>query len=55
MADPPIDPGTRDDTGVGPDHEVFGIIALVLVLLFVVMHRHRRHVHGHQRHEMTTA
>ena len=47
MADPPPDPDTGDDTGVGPDREaitstprwvkVSGIIALVLVLLFVVI------------------
>jgi hypothetical protein len=47
MADPPPYPDTGDDTGVGPDREsttgtprwvkVFGIIALVVVLLFVVL------------------
>jgi len=49
MADPPDYPDTTEDTGVGPDHEspvgtrrrvsVLGIaIAIVLVLLFVVLH-----------------
>jgi len=47
MADPPRYPDTDDDTGVGPDREsttgtprwvkVFGIIALVVVLLFVIL------------------
>jgi hypothetical protein len=47
MADPPPYPDTGDDTGVGPDREstagtprwvkVFGIIALVVVLLFVIL------------------
>ncbi|MDQ3533576.1 MAG: hypothetical protein M3456_14655 [Actinomycetota bacterium] len=51
MADPPPYPDsngdTGDDTGVGPDREsttgtprwvkVFGIIALVVVLLFVIV------------------
>jgi hypothetical protein len=46
MADPPPSPRTDDDTGVRPDREsttgtprwvkVFGIIALLLVLLFVI-------------------
>ena len=48
MADPPPYPDTGDDTGVAPDRGsttstprwvyVFGIIAIVLVLLFVIMH-----------------
>jgi len=49
MADPPRYPDTGDDTGVGPDGgsatstprwvSVLGIIiAIVLVLLFVVLH-----------------
>jgi len=49
MADPPPYPDTGDDTGVGPDRgsatstprwvSVLGIIiAIVLVLLFVVLH-----------------
>jgi hypothetical protein len=47
MADPPPYPNTGDDTGVGPDREsttgtprwvkVFGIIALVVILLFVIL------------------
>jgi hypothetical protein len=52
MSDPPPYPDsnsdTGDDTGVGPDHRwttstprwviVFGIIFIVLVLLFVIIH-----------------
>jgi hypothetical protein len=49
VADPPPYPDTGDDTGVGPDRgsatgtprwvKVLGIsIAIVLVLLFVVLH-----------------
>lgn len=49
MADPPRYPDTGDDTGVGPERgstigaprwvKVLGIIiAIVLVLLFVVLH-----------------
>ncbi|MBA3388730.1 MAG: hypothetical protein H0U02_05100 [Rubrobacter sp.] len=47
MADPPCYPDTGDDTSVKPDRglatgtprwvKVFGIIAIVLVLLFVVI------------------
>jgi len=47
MADPPPYPDTGDDTGSGPDRgstsstprwvKVFGVIALALVLLFVVL------------------
>ena len=47
MADPPRYPDTEDDPGVGPDREsttgtprwvkVFGIIVIVLVLLFVIL------------------
>jgi hypothetical protein len=47
MSDSPPYADTGDDTGVGPDREsaagaprwvkVFGIIALVLVLLFVIL------------------
>ena len=47
MAEPPPNPDTGDDTGVRPDRhsttstprwvKVFGIIALVLVLLFVIL------------------
>jgi hypothetical protein len=60
MADPPRYPDSGDDTGVGPDREsttgtprwvkVFGIIAAVLVLLFVIMvltgHGPGRHMFG---------
>lgn len=60
MADPPTGPDF-DDTGVGPDREAttgaprwvkaFGIIAVVLVLLLVVMlltgHGPARHTGGH--------
>ncbi len=48
MADPPSYPDTGDDTGVGPDRgsppstprwvKVFGIIVIVLLLLFVILH-----------------
>ena len=48
MADPPPSPDTGDDTGVAPDRGsttstprvvyVSGIIAIVLVTLFVIMH-----------------
>jgi hypothetical protein len=48
MADPPPYPDTGDDAEVGPDREsnthtptwvkLFGIIAVVLVLLFMIMH-----------------
>lgn len=48
MADPPPYPDTGDDTGVGTDRgsppstprwvKVFGIIVIVLVLLFVILH-----------------
>jgi hypothetical protein len=47
MADPPGYPDSGDDRGVGPDRrsttgtprwvKVFGIVALVLVLLFLVL------------------
>jgi len=48
MADPPRQPDTGWDSGAGPDEEstggtprwvkLLGIIALVLVLLFVILH-----------------
>ncbi len=61
MADPPPYPDsngdTGDDTGVGPDREsttgtprwvkVFGIIALVVVLLFVILHLSGGGLGGH--------
>ena len=60
MADPPRYPDTRDDTDVGPDREsttgtprwvkVFGIIALVVVLLFVIALLTGRGGHGPGRH-----
>jgi hypothetical protein len=47
MADPPRYPNTDNDTGAGPDREsatdtprwvkVFGIIAFIVVLLFVIL------------------
>jgi hypothetical protein len=68
MADPPPDsdsyPDTGDDTGVGPGREstagtprwvkVFGVIALVLVLLFVIlMLTGRGGGHGPGRHALS--
>ena len=61
MAGPPPYPDSRDDTGddtgVGPDHgstsgtprwvKVFGIVALVLVLLFLIVHRAGGGLGGH--------
>ncbi|NUQ73897.1 MAG: hypothetical protein HUU21_10095 [Polyangiaceae bacterium] len=48
MADPPPYPDPGDDTGVGPDREsststprwvkVSGLITVIMVLLFVVVH-----------------
>jgi hypothetical protein len=59
MADPPAYPDT-DDTGVGPDRgappgmprwvKVFGIIALVAALLFVVVMLISGGEHGPWRH-----
>ncbi len=60
MADRSPYPDTSDDTGVGPDRgsppstprwvKVFGIIALVVVLLVAIMlisgHGPGRHMHG---------
>jgi hypothetical protein len=47
MADPPASPDTGDDAGVGPDRgstagtprwvKVFGIVALAVVVLFLVL------------------
>ncbi len=60
MADPPPYPDTGGDTGVAPDREsttgaprwvkVFGIIGLVLVLLFVVLLLAGGGSHGPARH-----
>jgi hypothetical protein len=57
MADPPHYPDNGDDTGVGPDSEstastprwvkVSGIIVVVLVLLFVVVHLAGGGLRGH--------
>jgi hypothetical protein len=61
MADPPSYPDTGEDTGVGPDRgsttgtprwvKVFGVIALAVILLFVVlMLSGRGGDHGPGRH-----
>jgi len=63
MADPPPYPESNDDIGVGPDRgstdvypgtprwvKVFGIIALALVLLFVIMLLTDPGRHGPGRH-----
>jgi len=47
MADPP--PGPGDDTGTPRWVKVFGIIAIVLVLLFVIMHVTGGGLGGHPR------
>jgi hypothetical protein len=61
MADPPTyldsDSNTGEDTGVEPDREAttgtprwvkaFGIVALVLFLLFVILHLTGRGLGGH--------
>jgi ABC-type transporter Mla subunit MlaD len=63
MADPPRYPDTDDDTGVGPDREsitgtprwvkVFGIIAIVVVLLFVILMFAGGGTHGPGRHTLS--
>jgi len=62
MADPPAYPDTGDDTGVGPDGgsttgtprwvKVFGIIAVVVVVLFVVLLVFGSGGHGPGRHTL---
>ena len=47
MADPPPCPDTDDDVGTPRWVKVFGIIALVLVLLFVILHLTGRGLGGH--------
>ncbi len=60
MTNPPPHPGTGDNTGAEPDHgltggtprwvKVFGIIGLVLILLFVVLQSIGGGGHGPGRH-----
>ena len=38
VADPPSSPDSNGDTGTPRWVKVFGIVALVLVLLFVILH-----------------
>jgi hypothetical protein len=55
--DPDSNADTGDDTGVGPDRgsttttprwvKVLGVVALILVLLFVIMHLVGRGLGGH--------
>ena len=62
MADPPRDSDAGEDTGVAPDREstigtprwvkVSGIIALVLVLLFVIVMLTGGGGHGPGRHTL---
>jgi hypothetical protein len=62
MADPPADPDTGDDTGVGSYREppagtprwvkVFGLVALVAVVLFVVVLLIGGGEHGPSRHSL---
>ncbi len=57
MADPSLYPDANSDTDVGTDREltagtprwvkVFGIIAIILVLLFVLLHLTGRGLGGH--------
>jgi hypothetical protein len=47
MADSPRSPHTGDDTGTPRWVYVFGIIALVLVLVFVVLHLAGAGMSGH--------
>lgn len=58
-------PEVGDDTSVEPDRgsppstprwvKVFGIIALVLVLLFVILHLTGNNFGGHGRHSLPTS
>jgi hypothetical protein len=60
MADPPVDPEAGDDTGMGPYREppagtprwvkVFGLAALVVLVLFVVVLLIGGGEHGPGRH-----
>jgi hypothetical protein len=72
MRDSPSDVDTGDDTGVGPDRastagtprwvKVFGIVTLVLIVLFVVValtgrgggHGPRRHMPGSDTSQVHT-
>lgn len=55
-------PETNDDSSKGPDHgsapstprwvKVFGVIALVLVLLFVILHLTGNNFGGHSGHKL---
>jgi hypothetical protein len=64
MADQPPYPDSNGDTGVRPDHgsttstprwvKMFGITALVLVLLFVTLHLTGRGLGGHTPPSSTT-
>lgn len=49
MADPPLDPDSNEDTSTPRWVKVFGIIALVVVLLFVILLL-TRGPHGPGRH-----
>lgn len=63
MADTPPYPDSGNDTGVGSDHEttvgtprwvkVFGVIALAVVLLFVILLVTGRGGHGPSRHTLS--
>ena len=63
MADPPAYPDAGNDTGVEPGREsppgtprwvkVFGVIALVVLLLFVILLVTGRGGHGPARHTLS--